>query len=75
MEPALRGTAVGAFLGIFGTASANERVTYKFNKDRLNRTTRSQTVVISPAFLAIEVTRCITSVFIEKKQKEEHGDR
>ena len=63
MELALRGTAAGAFLGTFGAASANERVTYKINKNESNHTTRSQAAVISPAFLAIEVTRCIGFVF------------
>ena len=67
VDPDLRGiAAAGAFRGIFGGTSANERVSYFITRNKYNPTARSQTDVNSPVFFATEVSLCIASLVEEK---------
>ena len=67
VDPDLRGiAAAGAFRGILGGASANERVSYFITRNKYNPTARSQTDVNPPVFFAIEVNLCIASLVEEK---------
>ena len=71
VDPDLRGiAAVGAFRGIFGGASANERVSYFITRNKYNPTVRSQTDANSSVFFATEVNLCIASLVEEKMQED-----